>query len=576
MASTSTDTPTDAVTVYVDEKVGSDDAGDGSIQKPYQSAAQAIVNHGPSPPLVILTRKSEEEEWVAIGISALKKARKGAEGIEKKRQKALAAEAKAAEKAAAQEKAKDVVLEEDLSLPQAVKTKIKYLEKYRGQRVRISGWVHRLRSQGKMIFVVLRDGTGFLQVIIGGKLSQVHDASLLTNEATIEVVGNLQEVPAEKSAPGGHEVVADYWKVIGHAPLGDDSYLSRFNEETGPSILADLRHLVLRGETQSAVLKLRTALLSSFRHALDALDLKEVTPPCIVQTQVEGGATLFGFKYYEEEAYLTQSSQLYLETVLPALGDVYCVQESFRAEKSQTRRHLSEFTHLEAELAFITFDDLMTHIENAICDTIDHLLATPGVSELMKVLNPDFKPPSRPFLRMSYADAIQWLVDHKIQHVTEETEDLPDAEKVYVDHVLGDDIAEAAERKMTDEIGRPIFLYGFPSHLKAFYMQKMKGPAGEGPNGMVFTESCDLLMPGVGEVVGGSMRIHDADELLAAFKKQGIPAEPYYWYVDQRRYGTCEHGGYGLGVERFLAWIGNRYTVRECQLYGRWPGRATP
>ena len=234
-----------------------------------------------------------------------------------------------------------------------------------------------------MIFVVLRDGTGFLQVIIGGKLvrrllvgslvsidsrnqSQVHDASLLTNEATIEVVGNLQEVPAEKSAPGGHEVVADYWKVIGHAPLGDDSYLSRFNEETGPSILADLRHLVLRGETQSAVLKLRTALLSSFRHALDSLDLKEVTPPCIVQTQVEGGATLFGFKYYEEEAYLTQSSQLYLETVLPALGDVYCVQESFRAEKSQTRRHLSEFTHLEAELAFITFDDLMTHIENAV------------------------------------------------------------------------------------------------------------------------------------------------------------------------------------------------------------------
>jgi asparaginyl-tRNA synthetase len=160
--------------------------------------------------------------------------------------------------------------------------------------------------------------------------------------------------------------VADYWKVIGHAPLGDNSYLARFNQETGPSILADLRHLVLRGETQAAVLKLRTCLLSSFRHSLDALDLKEVTPPCIVQTQVEGGSTLFGFKYYDQNAYLTQSSQLYLETVLPALGDVYCVQESFRAETSHTRRHLSEFTHLEAELAFITFDDLMTHIENAV------------------------------------------------------------------------------------------------------------------------------------------------------------------------------------------------------------------
>lgn len=196
----------------------------------------------------------------------------------------------------------------------------------------------------------------------------------------------------------------------------------------------------------------------------------------------------------------------------------------------------------------------------------------------MKILNPDFQKPTRPFMRMPYTDAIAWLVENKVQHVTEETEDLPDDQKVYVDHAVGDDIAEAAERKMTDIIGRPIFLYGFPSHLKSFYMQKMKGPEGQGPNGMAFTESCDLLMPGVGEVVGGSMRIHDADELIAAFKRQGIPSEPYYWYVDQRRYGTCEHGGYGLGVEvivytigfclcltiqqRFLAWIANRYTVR--------------
>lgn len=162
-------------------------------------------------------------------------------------------------------------------------------------------------------------------------------------------------------------MIADYWRVLGHAPLGENSYLTRFNQDTGPSILADLRHLVIRGDLQSSVLKLRTHLLSSFRHSLDALDLKEITPPCIVQTQVEGGATLFGFKYYDEEAYLTQSSQLYLETCLPALGDVYCVQESFRAETSHTRRHLSEFTHLEAELAFITFDDLMTHIESAVC-----------------------------------------------------------------------------------------------------------------------------------------------------------------------------------------------------------------
>jgi len=253
------------------------------------------------------------------------------------------------------------------------------------------------------------------------------------------------------------------------------------------------------------------------------------------------------------------------------------VQESFRAENSHTRRHLSEFTHLEAELAFLSFDELMSHIESVICKTIDHLLATAGIEELTETLKINITTPKRPFRRMSYADAIKWLRDNNIKRVKEGTpEDTPEDQKEYVDHELGDDIAEAAERRMTDKLQEPIFLYGFPSELKAFYMQPIKGPTGKGPNGMVYTESCDLLLPGVGEVVGGSMRIHDADELIAAFKRQGIPHEPYYWYIDQRRYGTCEHGGYGLGIERFLAWLAKRNTVRDCQLYGRWPGRATP
>jgi len=139
-----------------------------------------------------------------------------------------------------------------------------------------------------------------------------------------------------------------------------------------------------------------------------------------------------------------------------------------------------------------------------------------------------------------------------------------------VDHAVGDDIAEAAERQMTDIIGKPVFLHGFPAELKAFYMKKIKG---EGPT---YTESCDLLMPNVGEIVGGSMRISDMEELLAAYKREGIDSTAYYWFTDQRKYGTCEHGGYGLGVERFLAWLANRYTVRECTLYPRWPNRATP
>ena len=243
--------------------------------------------------------------------------------------------------------------------------------------------------------------------------------------------------------------------------------------------------MVMRGETASAVLKLRAALLSAFRQSLVSHDLMEVTPPCLVQTQVEGGATLFKLDYYGQPAFLTQSSQLYLETCLPSLGDVFCVQESFRAENSHTRRHLSEYTHLEAELAFITFDDLMDHIETVICETVDKLLADPASAALIRQLNPDFQAPARPFMRLSYADAIQWLNDHDIKHEAEDADGnvIKDEQgnPVMVEHKIGDDIAEAAERRMTDILARPIFLHGFPAELKAFYMKKI--PAKDGAVG---------------------------------------------------------------------------------------------
>ena len=277
----------------------------------------------------------------------------------------------------------------------------------------------------------------------------------------------------------------------------------------------------------------------------------------MVQTQVEGGATLFEFNYYGEKAYLTQSSQLYLETCLASLGNVFCICPSFRAEKSLTRRHLSEYTHIEAELDFINFDDLLNHLEQAICRVIDITLEDPIIAKYIKDLNPDFKPPSRPFRRMRYSDAIQWLIEHEIPNEDGEP------------HKFGDDIAEAAERKMTDIINVPIFLTHLPAEIKAFYMKKDK-------HDKSLTESVDLLMPGVGEIVGGSMRIDDYEELMTAYKREGIDAKPYYWYTDQRRYGTSPHGGYGLGLERFLAWMCGRWTVRECTLYPRFAYRCTP
>ena len=206
-----------------------------------------------------------------------------------------------------------------------------------------------------------------------------------------------------------------------------------------------------------------------------------------------------------------------------------------------------------------------------ICETIGRLLQNPSSAALIKQLNPTFSPPTRPFLRLSYVDAIKWLNEHGIQHEAEDSQGNPIKDEAgnpqMVDHVVGDDIAEAAERRMTDILGTPVFLYGFPAELKAFYMKKI--PRKEGEQGPLCTESCDLLMPGVGEIVGtwiyltlgpivdlafgenlgGSMRIADMEELLAAYKREGIDATPYYWFTDQRKYGTCEHGGYGLGVE---------------------------
>jgi asparaginyl-tRNA synthetase len=497
-------------TLYIDQATGVDAPGNGTIDRPYQTLAYAIFTT-PSAEVdntVFQIRKGSDAEYDVPTQSATKKAKKDAQGLEKKRLKAEAEEKEARERQERREKrleeSRKVVLVEDASLPTPTKSKIVNLERLRDQRVRVSGWVHRRRDQQEIKFIVLRDGTGYLQAVLTGQTNKTYDAVTLQLEASVELTGTLKAVPEGQKAPGGHELVVDYWKVLGAAPGAEEAFTNRLNELADPSILADLRHLVLRGETASNVLRLRAALLSAFRSTYTAHHCLEVTPPCLVQTQVEGGATLFKFDYYGQPAFLTQSSQLYLETCLPSLGDVFCIQESFRAENSHTRRHLSEYTHMEAELAFITFDDLMAHIEAIICETIDKLLADPASAALIKSLNPNFTAPARPFQRMSYSDTIKWLNENDIQHEAEDANGntIKDAEgkPVMVPHAIGDDIAEAAERQMTDIIGTPIFLYGFPAELKAFYMQKM--PRKEGETGPVYTESCDLLMPGVGETVG--------------------------------------------------------------------------
>ncbi|KAF1803752.1 hypothetical protein V8B55DRAFT_1508224 [Mucor lusitanicus] len=552
-----------AETVFVDEVAGCDTKGNGTEAAPFKTVIKALEVKGDNIKVQI---KKDAEGFKDISGAALKKAKKSLAEQQKKAKKLEEQKSKQdadlkkkqEDEAKALEYAKSVVLTEDKSLPEAQQIKIRQAVASRGKRVKVSGWVHRLRVQGKdMMFIILRDGSGYLQCVLTGKLCHSLDAVTLTIESTITVWGVINELPEGKTAPDHHELVADYWEIVGKAPSGDDAFNNKVTPDADPYYLLDNRHLVLRGETASAVLRARAEVIKAFRAFYDEEHFTEVTPPCMVQTQVEGGSTLFAFNYYGENAYLTQSSQLYLETCLPSLGDVFCLAESYRAEKSHTRRHLSEYSHLEAEMAFIKFDDLLDHLENMMCFVIDRVLADEETSKLVKQLNPDFKKPARPFLRMKYEDAITYLKENEIKK----------EDGSY--YQFGEDIPEAPERAMTDKIGRPIFLTHFPAEIKAFYMQKV-------PSDRRVTESVDVLMPGVGEIVGGSMRMDNREELLEAYGTAGIDPAPYYWYTDQRKYGTTPHGGYGLGVERFLAWLLNRYTVRDCSLYPRFTGRCTP
>ncbi|KAK9479938.1 hypothetical protein V1514DRAFT_326918 [Lipomyces japonicus] len=549
--------PPPAGTIFVDEKVGVDTQTAGSsAESPVKTAAFALYAF-PAAPAYYLKR-AEDSPFAPITASALKKAKKGAEGLAKKIKAAEELRVKKeADDARKLEEAKKIVIRNDPSLPAAKSIKIRQATANREIRVKVSGWVHRLRVQKGLAFLVLRDGSGFIQCILSGDLANAYSTLTLTLESTVVIYGIIHPLPEGKIAPGNHELVVDYYDVFGLAPGGDNAISNKVQEGADLSLLLDNRHLVLRGETFAGIFKVRAALLRSFRRVYEEFGITEVTPPCMVQTQVEGGSTLFALKYYGEDAFLTQSSQLYLETCLPALGDVFCVQESFRAERSHTRRHLSEYTHVEAELAFLSFDDLLTHIETLITKTIEYVFEDKEIAEILHKLNPGFVAPTLPFRRMTYESALEWLNEHNVPN--------EDGEKFK----FGDDIAEAAERKMTDDIGEPILLTRFPVEIKSFYMQKCA-------NDRRVTESVDVLMPNVGEIVGGSMRIFDEAELVAGFKRENIDPEPYYWYSDQRKYGTCPHGGYGLGTERILAWLCDRFTVRDCSLYPRFTGRCKP
>lgn len=548
--------------IYTSEKFGDDVEGDGSQTKPYKTIPQALRSSSDPATFSTIfvdikeTKEATEEKYELISQAQLKKQRKFVEAESKKHAKNVEKEAEDAKRREHNlDEAKKIVIQEDKSLPKAKCCKIKDLNKDTKDRVKVNAWIHRLRRQGKtLMFLVLRDGTGFLQCVINDLMCQTYDALLLSTEATVEVYGMVQAVPEGKKAPKNIELIVDFWSVIGHSPAGGADNI--LNEDASVDVQLDNRHMMIRGENTSKILRMRSILTQCFREHFFDRGYYECFPPTLVQTQVEGGSTLFKLKYFNEEAYLTQSSQLYLETACAALGDVFCIAQSYRAETSRTRRHLAEYTHVEAERPFIDFNDLLNTIEDLVVDTIDRVLAHREAHLLFEV-NPEFKAPKKPFKRMLYSEAIVFLKENNI------TKD----DGTFYE--FGEDIPEAPERKMTDMINEPIFLIKFPAEIKSFYMQR-------DPEDLRLTESVDLLLPNVGEIVGGSMRNTDYEGLSESFKKNGIDPEPYYWYLDQRKYGTFPHGGYGLGLDRFLTYMLNRYHIRDVCFYPRFIERCRP
>ena len=483
---------------YIDPATGKDDASaDGSEARPYQSLYHALLQHLGKPAPAYLTRPAAPKEgaegpgpWEEPAKSAVKKAVGRVDAYKKKLAKEQASakqeDDERRHRAKNLEDAKKIVLTEDASLPPAVRVKLgnKAVELgdgagKKGARVKVFGRIHELRVQKTTTFITLKDGYGYLSCILpAGDLTKNYDALVFALETALVLYGEMRAVPAGVTAPDNRELHVDYYKVLGAAPSDLDAITNKVSMQQDPwdAAMLDNRHLVLRGENASAVMKLREFVELAFIDSYREMQFRKVSPPAMVQTQVEGGATLFKYDYYGEEAYLTQSSQLYLETVIQSLGDVYCIEKSFRAEKSLTRRHLSEYTHVEAELDFIEFEDLLEHIEELISRVVDKVLADDTMRGYVKSLNPDFQKPSRPFMRMKYEEAIEWL----------NKQDPPIPNEEGNPHVFGDDIAEAAERRMTDIINRPIFLTHFPVEIKAFYMKK-------DPNDLRVTESVDVL-----------------------------------------------------------------------------------
>lgn len=420
-----------------------------------------------------------------------------------------------------------------------------------GKTIWLRGWVYRIRKQKDKNFVLIRDDRGgVIQCVFPSNIG-----SDLTIESSLEVKGTV--LKDERAKEGGYEVRSEEIKVMNIAP--PDFPIGEFQST---ELLLDNRHLAIRSRKMIAMSKIRATVLQSARQWFIDNDWIEVNVPTIVKSAVEGGSTLFSLKYYDYDAYLSQSAQLYLEALVFSLGPVWTLAPSFRAEKSRTVRHLAEFLHLEAESPWIEMDDLLRNQEKLLCGIVQEIILER--SEDLKYLNVDLSALNRihePFDRLKYDKAIEILQSMEIRVQEGET-----TRPV----VWGDDLNIDSERAITREKKSPIFIVGYPLQVKPFYVK-------EDPLNLGVALSTDLLLPdGFGEVSSGGIREDNIENIRTRLKEQGLDLNSYSWYLDLRKYGSVPHGGFGIGIERLIRWIINSNDIKECVLFPRTMSRVMP
>ncbi|NLB64656.1 MAG: asparagine--tRNA ligase [Fibrobacter sp.] len=426
---------------------------------------------------------------------------------------------------------------------------IRNLKEKIGAEVSLQGWAWNVRGSGKIKFINFRDGTGFVQVVVPADdvSPEVFEVvSRLTQESSIKVSG---KVVANKRAPSGVEVLAQNVELV--SPTKDYPITPK---EHGVEFLMDLRHLWLRSPRQQAIMRIRHVIIRAIRDYFDDLDFTLVDSPIFTANECEGSTTLFSTEYFGEEAHLSQSGQLYAEAACMAVGKAYCFGPTFRAENSNTRRHLTEFWMVEPEVAFM---DLAGNIELAqglIQQIVRRVLDL--CAQELAVLKRDLAP-------------LEEVIAGEFPQVTyDEAVEILRAEGV--DFQWGDDFGGGDETIISGKFQRPVVVTHYPTEIKPFYMKKT-------PKNPKTVCNMDILAPeGYGEIVGGSQREEDYEVLLAALKEDGLNPEDYKWYLDLRRFGSVPHSGFGLGLERTVAWICKLAHVRETIAFPRLPHRLYP